>query len=126
MGLKMYLIDTNIIIYHLANMPQAVYFLDNHRNQLAISTITVAEVLSFPMNDDALTTLQRFLKDNFTWLDVSRDIVLKTAEIRRQKKTKTPDALIVATALQHGLILVSRNEKDFKHLPLKLINPMEN
>lgn len=122
----MYLIDTNIIIYHLANMPQAVYFLDNHRNQLAISTITVAEVLSFPMNDEALATLHRFLKDNFTWLDVSRDIVLKTAELRRQKKTKTPDALIAATALQHGLILVSRNEKDFKHLPLKLINPMGN
>lgn len=122
----MYLIDTNIIIYYFDGMFQARSFLNQHSNQLAISTITVAEVLSFPMNDEALATLHRFLEDNFTWLDVSRDIVLKTAEIRRQKKTKTPDALIAATALQHGLILVSRNEKDFKHLPLKLINPMEN
>lgn len=122
----MYLIDTNIIIYYFDGMFQARSFLNQHSNQLAISTITVAEVLSFPMNDEALATLHRFLEDNFTWLDVSRDIVLKTAEIRRQKKTKTPDALIAATALQHGLILVSRNEKDFKHLPLKLVNPMEN
>ncbi|OPH36031.1 type II toxin-antitoxin system VapC family toxin [Moraxella lacunata] len=120
----MYLIDTNIIIYHLANMPQAVNFLDKHRGNLAISTITVSEVLSFDMNDDDLTATKTFLQDNFIWLDVSREIIFKSADIRRIKKTKTPDAIIGATAICHDLILVSRNEKDFMHLPIDFVNPM--
>jgi len=37
---------------------------------------------------------------------------------------KLPDAVIAATALQNGLVLVSRNVKDFKYIQgLEVIDP---
>lgn len=44
------------------------------------------------------------------------------AEIRGQKPALA-DSLIAATALEHGLTLVTRNEKDFTALPVLLLNP---
>jgi len=39
-------------------------------------------------------------------------------------KIKLPDAVIAATALVHGLELISRNESDFKKIPgLAVVNP---
>jgi len=36
-----------------------------------------------------------------------------------------PDGQIAATALEHGLTMVTRNVRDFEHLGLALINPWE-
>ena len=33
------------------------------------------------------------------------------------------DSLLAATALHHGLDMVTRNNKDFDHLNLEVINP---
>ncbi len=35
------------------------------------------------------------------------------------------DSMIAATALQHSLILITRNVKDFQAMNFKLINPWE-
>jgi len=51
-------------------------------------------------------------------------IVDKTIEVRSLYKIKLPDAVIAATALQNGLVLVSRNKKDFKNIQgLEVIDP---
>ena len=36
--------------------------------------------------------------------------------MRQQYKTKTPDAIIAATALVHGLTVITRNTEDFMRL----------
>ncbi len=36
-----------------------------------------------------------------------------------------PDGLIAATALEHGLTIVTRNVKDFEGLGLTILNPWE-
>jgi len=42
----------------------------------------------------------------------------------KQNKIKLPDAIIAATALIEGFILVTRNTDDFKKFPtLELLNP---
>jgi predicted nucleic acid-binding protein len=44
--------------------------------------------------------------------------------IRRNKKVKTPDAIIAATALANGFTLITNNEKDFNNIKgLKIVNP---
>ena len=35
----------------------------------------------------------------------------------------TADGMIAATALEHGLTIVTRNEKDFAHLGVAIVNP---
>jgi predicted nucleic acid-binding protein len=35
------------------------------------------------------------------------------------------DGMIAATALEHGLTLVTRNVKDFEHLGIGLLNPWD-
>jgi predicted nucleic acid-binding protein len=37
----------------------------------------------------------------------------EAVRIRRQRRLKLPDAIILATARVHGLVLVTRNTKDF-------------
>ena len=33
------------------------------------------------------------------------------------------DALLASTALVHGMVLVTRNERDFAHMPVRILNP---
>lgn len=50
--------------------------------------------------------------------------LMATAEGRGQKLAAF-DSLIAATALEHGLLLVTRNEKDFSAAPVVLVNPWQ-
>lgn len=120
----MQIIDTNIIIYYLNGEPKILNFFKSFQGQMAISMITVAEVLSYPYDEIERVKVERFLKNRFIWLEVTETIVFKTGRIRSQKKIKTPDAIIASTAFCHNLTLVTRNVKDFEHLPIVLINPI--
>lgn len=44
---------------------------------------------------------------------------------RRGRQIATAEGLIAATALEQGLILVTRNVKDFEDLGLRILNPWE-
>ena len=50
---------------------------------------------------------------------------LDAAEQRKGRAMKTADGLIAATALEHGLTLVTRNVKDFSGLLIELLNPWD-
>lgn len=45
---------------------------------------------------------------------------------QRGKPLGNIDGLITATALQHGLTLATRNEKDFQELNVTILNPWES
>lgn len=121
----MVLVDSNIIIYYLSGDEKAVEFIQQNKGKMAVSIITVMEVLSKNDDEKRLLRVERFLRKNFSWLGVNEAIILKSASVRRIKKTKSADALIVATALTYNLALVTRNLKDFCHLPVTLINPID-
>ena len=63
------------------------------------------------------------------WLNQLIDeeiIVNKTIHIRQKQKIKLPDAIIASTALANGLVLISRNTKDFTNIPgLEVVNPYD-
>lgn len=122
----MILVDSNVIIYYLNGVQKADEFLTNNIDNMAISTLTISEVLSKSnLSDKEINNIYLFLKNNFHWIDVGHNIILKSAEIRRQKKTKTPDAIIGATALVHRLTLATANVGDFEHLPITVVNPID-
>lgn len=129
MGLK-YLLDTNTIIYFLddslpeSGMKWLKTILDHQLH--ALSFIARIELLS---KEDTPAETQR--QENFVSksdvLGIDESLILRTIELRRQKQVKKlPDAIIAATALVHGLTLVTRNTADFKNVPgLTVVNPHE-
>ncbi len=53
-------------------------------------------------------------------------VIERAIALRQERKMGLADAIIAATALVHGLELVTRNVDDFQHVSgLRLVNPFE-
>ena len=117
---KRYLLDSNTVIDYIAGLysDKATQWLNQLiDDEIIVSVITKIEVLSFdPDNDDNYSILVDFF-------ELSDSVVNKTIQIRQKQKIKLPDSVIASTALVNGLVLVSRNTKDFRAIPdLEVIN----
>ena len=126
---KRYLLDSNTVIDYIGGLysDKTKQWLDQLIDQeINVSVITKIEVLSFdPDKDDNYPILIEFFETSniFELID---EIVNKTILIRQKQKIKLPDAVIASTALVNGMILVSRNTKDFKDIPdLETVNPYD-
>jgi predicted nucleic acid-binding protein len=105
------LFDTNILIDHLNGIAKATREIQRGDDP-AISMITWIEVMTGATSPDEEKLLKVFLM-NFECLPVSSAVAERAALIRRQKRLKMPDAIILATAEVAGRVLVTRNVKDF-------------
>ncbi|MCI5131428.1 MAG: type II toxin-antitoxin system VapC family toxin [Candidatus Electrothrix sp. EH2] len=119
-----FLVDTNIIIYHLNGDQVATDWLLCRQESLAISVITKIEVLSYPFEPEEEVLVLEFLKQ-FDLHYVTDEIIEATIQLRKKRKIKTPDAVIAATALVQGLHVCTRNISDFKNIGVNYINPFE-
>ncbi len=107
-----YLLDSVILIDHFNNLEAATAFLSEHGSECAVSVITRAEVLAgFTLRTEPLA---RELLDVFPHLPITTEIADLAASLRRSERWKLPDALQAAVAVQHGLVLVTRNTRDFR------------
>ncbi|GAP73345.1 type II toxin-antitoxin system VapC family toxin [Candidatus Symbiothrix dinenymphae] len=120
-----YLIDTNVIIDF---SQQRLTPISAHRvaeildDDPIISAITQIELLGFSI---VPPQIESFV-DAATILDINKFVIFKTIEIRRLYKIKLPDAIIAATALENGLVLLTHNIPDFRRINgLKLANPYD-
>jgi predicted nucleic acid-binding protein len=104
------LLDSNILIDAGKGLPQAFHELSRYRRH-AISRINWIEVLS--VRDAAQAQVLSGLANSFEMIEVSIEIATRTVDIRRTTRLKLADAMIYATALEHGLTLITRNTKDF-------------
>lgn len=122
---KRYLLDTNAILDYMGNkLPikaknNLAQIIDEEIN---ISVINKIELLGFSKVEKDLLDFVSFCKiyplDNY--------IVEKTIEVRRYCKIKLPDAIIAATCLYYGFVLVTNNIIDFKNIAgLEMISPYE-
>ena len=124
---KRYLLDSNKVIDYIGGLysDKARHWLNELIDEeINVSVITKIEVLSFdPDKDDNYPILVEFFEVSRIF-ELTGEIVNKTILIRQKQKIKMPDAVIASTALVNGLVLVSRNTKDFKKIPdLEIVNP---
>ena len=112
------MLDTNIVLYYVGGL-QEIQKLDAN---LAISTLTLFEVLRYPcMGREEDQNLRHFL-NRCARLSVTDEIAERASFLNRSRSIGSIDLLIAATALEYDLPLVTKNTKDFRDIKgLKLL-----
>lgn len=139
----MYLLDTNVISElrkaksKNINPEVAKWAKNVSVSSLFLSIITILEletgILSVERRDASQGAILR------TWMDShvltvfsERILYLDVAIAQRCAKLHVPDpksdrdAIIAATALVHGLVVVTRNIKDFEQTGVEILNPWKD
>lgn len=139
----MYSLDTNIVSEWTKPRPAArvVAWLDAQpETGLFLSVITFAELrrgsclLPRGKKREALTTwIDGALTSRFQGrlLDIDRAVCDVWGELLAQSRERghglnVMDGFVAATALTHGLTLVTRNTRDFASLDLSLLDPFDD
>jgi len=132
-----YLIDTNVLSELRRREPDAKvvqWFSERPAGTLYLSVLTLGELRK---GIDALAQSQRKLA-LLDWLETELpmffagrilpiDLVIADRWGRLQAQAGRPlpaiDSLLAATALTHGLTLITRNLRDFQHPDLQVLDP---
>jgi predicted nucleic acid-binding protein len=120
-----YLLDTNIPSEMLRSRPDAsvASWLQRQANDtLFVSVVTMGElrrgITLLTERSPRRAELDRMIGEKVpSWFDGERQLAGRPLNIA--------DGMIAATALEHGLTLVTRNVKDFADLGLILLNPWD-
>jgi len=121
-----YLIETDRAADWLKGRPDAIELLKNLASDgLALSLISLGELYEGVYFGRNPARDERSLRAFLQFVDVlplNRSIIKRFARIRGELRRHgqligDPDILIGATALQHGLIIVTRNTRHFERIP---------
>lgn len=132
----MYLLDTNVLSEARRGSPQAVGWLRSvEPDHLHLSVITLGEIMrgialkerSDPQTAAHLAAwLTRLRHDHAARiLPVGDRIAVEWGRISALRPRGGADGLIAATALVHGLIVVTRNIGDFNDTGATCLNPWD-
>ena len=119
-------LDTSVLIYYLEASPtfgkaaNAVLRAVARARVAAIaSELVLLELLVAPLRkqlqdaaDEIELTLTHF--PNLTLAPITRSVLLRAAEIRARYELRTPDAIMLATALESGATLAITNDKTWQ------------
>ncbi len=138
----MILVDTNVWSETTKPdpAPQVLAWLLDHRDELAISTITVGELLTglalMPegrRRDELRERVERLITNSrgrsYAYdEDAARSYARIIADRRAagRRVTKPEDAMIAATALANDLSVATRNTSDFADMGVELVNPWDS
>ena len=114
-----YLLDTTVLVYMLRGRQDVSRELDRLVTQghlLATTAINVGEVYAGMMAHEKVRTEQLFR--SLDCYEISAAIgkragALKNEQARRGKTLSLADMIVAATALEHDLVLITDNRKDF-------------
>lgn len=138
----MYLLDTNVIAeLRKAGSSKiddnvAAWAGRTATSTLFVSVITILElelgVCLLERRDSSQGAILRNWFDNHVIttfsnrvLDINSTVALRCAKLHIPNPQSDRDALIAATALVHGMTVVTRNVSDFKPTGVEIINPWQ-
>jgi len=127
--LKIYLLDSDVIIAYLRGLKEAVDFADHllrDGSMLGCCSVNVAEVYA-GMKEKERTTTENLI-DSLKFFPVNLEEAKLTGNMIRHYRSKgvtlgLADAMIAAVAIQNDLILVTYNERHYPMEELKLLSP---
>jgi len=105
------LFDTNILIDYRNCVPAAETLVEKARHRM-VSVVTWMEVLAGARTPEEEDVIEMFLRD-FKLVELSRPIARGAVALRRTRRLRLPDAIILATAQHESALLMTRNTKDF-------------
>ena len=128
--MKRYLLDTNILIYYLADAVQQENvneIEDMLTSSFRISIITKIEFLGWKKHTpEGYALAQDFIRSAEVY-PLTDTIADRAVHLRRTCGMKLPDAVIAATALTHECALVTPNQSEFSGIcELEIVNPLRD
>lgn len=137
----MYLLDTNIVSMldprRHTHMPELIAWMERNGASLYLSVLSITEldagVLKLrrarqPVRADAIATLVASILDSFADrvlpvdIETARHVARLGASTYRQP-VALADLIIAATALRHGLVVLTHNMRDFSRLEVEARDP---
>ncbi len=121
----MFLIDTDVCSAHLRNVGRVSSKFVQHSGLLHISALTLGELLSWTLRSNSPSKYHQGLLEllsDMTVLDVNQAAAWKFGHVRaglldRGRPIASVDLMIAATALVHGLTVVTHNTRHFSMVP---------
>lgn len=134
-----YLIDTNVISELRRREPEprvVQWFEQRPSQQLFLSVLTLGEIrrgVERLAESERQQTLRRWLEQDLPAffsgrvLPIDEAIAHRWGRLLAEMGRPLPaiDSLLAATALEHNLVLITRNLKDVVDLPLTVVNPWQ-
>ena len=116
------LLDSCILIDYLLGHDAARDYVGRVADDAAISVITWMEVAAGAASPSEDAIVRTFLA-TFETLPLDARVTEEAVQLRRSRRLKLPDAIILATARVHGRSLATRNTKDFANTELDVVIP---
>ena len=121
----MFVFDTNAIIYYLAGREAMVRFVYEQRDALFfVPAIVAAEFFSYPLLDGVTRSLfGKFLNDVVV-VNLDLEVAQRAGHLRTRYGVKLLDAIVAASVLITGSVLITYNTADFQRIPdLHILSP---
>lgn len=122
------LVDTDVLIWHLRGFPTATRRLDQLSAPLTLSAVTWCELLQGMRDKTELAAVKKMFERRSAVIlplteAITEDAITLMEALTLSHGLQMADAFIAATALRHGLPLLTGNVRHFAAVPGLSVDP---